>query len=232
MQWASEQRIFVDDMALAQHYGVPTGYIDLTQCAEVALFFATCAYRNGQWQPVQEGRGILYRVQTSAVPDRIKPIGLQPFPRPSEQWAWTLETRLGEDFETFPYLQQIEFDHDESVGSEMLSRCSGGADLFPPDVMARVASSILATQQLPEAIARDIVADLAQDPQGLGTTDTERVLQSMVETLGIQLTATEAAFIGPQERIDLETSWNLRKDDFFRGVGLRLVRTRKMADNL
>lgn len=125
MCWAAEQNIYVDGMALAQHYGIPTGYMDLTQSAEVALFFAACAYRDGGWQPVPDGEGVLYRVHWPDIPDRIKPIGLQPFPRPAEQRAWTLETCLGENFETIPYLQKISFAQDSAVGRELLQRLSG-----------------------------------------------------------------------------------------------------------
>jgi hypothetical protein len=30
-KWLRAKRVFLDEMAVAQHYGLPTGYIDLTQ---------------------------------------------------------------------------------------------------------------------------------------------------------------------------------------------------------
>jgi hypothetical protein len=44
VKWLKEKRIFLDEMAVAQHYGLPTGYIDLTQSFDVAAFFACCRY--------------------------------------------------------------------------------------------------------------------------------------------------------------------------------------------
>jgi hypothetical protein len=227
MCWASEQKLFVDSMALAQHYGIPTGYIDLTHSPEVALFFATCTYKDETWIPVSQGEGVFYRVNWHVIPDRIKPIGLQPFPRPSEQWAWTLETCLGEDFELLPYLQAIRFTQDEAVGQEILSRFSGGADLFPPDVMADVAKRILRSNTLPESIARSVVADFAQDPQGLLDAESDHILQAMIDVLGVRFADCEDDLIGPEDKQNLRTDWDRKNGDFLQGVGVQLVRTKK-----
>jgi FRG domain len=62
LMWAKEERFEIDRMALAQHYELPTGYIDLSESLEVALFFACCEFQNGRWQPLSKGRGILYRI--------------------------------------------------------------------------------------------------------------------------------------------------------------------------
>jgi hypothetical protein len=34
VKWLTEAKVFIDKMAVAQHYGLPTGYIDLTQSVE------------------------------------------------------------------------------------------------------------------------------------------------------------------------------------------------------
>lgn len=39
---------------LAQHYGLETGWLDITNDFEVALFFATCYWRNGEWHPLTQ----------------------------------------------------------------------------------------------------------------------------------------------------------------------------------
>lgn len=39
---------------LAQHYGLETGWLDITNDFEVALFFATCYWRNGDWHPLTQ----------------------------------------------------------------------------------------------------------------------------------------------------------------------------------
>lgn len=47
--------------ALAQHYGFPTGFIDLTMDPIVAAFFATHQYKNGEMQPNSDEEAIIYR---------------------------------------------------------------------------------------------------------------------------------------------------------------------------
>lgn len=37
---------------LAQHYGLETGWLDITSDFNVALFFATCFWEDGQWKPL------------------------------------------------------------------------------------------------------------------------------------------------------------------------------------
>lgn len=44
----------VNYKALAQHYGLDTFLLDLTNDFRTALFFATCKFENGQWQPLTQ----------------------------------------------------------------------------------------------------------------------------------------------------------------------------------
>src|SRR6476620_3829926 len=60
---ATEQKLKLDPIALAQHYGIPTGYLDLSDDFNVAAFFASCrpsATSEGEvWEPVEEGVGVI-----------------------------------------------------------------------------------------------------------------------------------------------------------------------------
>jgi hypothetical protein len=60
-KWLNENRIVVDEVAVAQHYGLPSGYIDMTQSFDVAAFFPCCHYDAAckSWSPVAEGEGVL-----------------------------------------------------------------------------------------------------------------------------------------------------------------------------
>ena len=40
--------------ALAQHYGLETGWLDITSDFNVALFFATCYWQDGDWHPLTQ----------------------------------------------------------------------------------------------------------------------------------------------------------------------------------
>jgi hypothetical protein len=229
MRWASEQHIHIDEMAVAQHYGIPTGYMDVTESVRVAAFFATCRFRDGQWQPMTEGVGVIYRVPWGMdhYIGRVRPIGLQPFPRPAEQWAWTVEMILSEDFGRLPYLQGIRFRHSEAVSRTILDSFSGGADLFPPDVMARVADHIKASSELPLSVARAVVEDLLSDDLGLRADDADTVLEDLSREFSMTLTTSPTSPLGDAELVELERSWETRRESFYRGVGVRFVRTPK-----
>jgi hypothetical protein len=70
VKWLKGQRIFMDEVAVAQHYGLPTGYIDLTQSFEVASFFACCEYdrETQSWNPASEAEGVVYVLDQRELP--------------------------------------------------------------------------------------------------------------------------------------------------------------------
>lgn len=64
---------------LAQHYGLETGWLDITSNFNVALFFATCTYDNGKWRPLtksdtendeQTKYGMLFHMPSNRMPMR------------------------------------------------------------------------------------------------------------------------------------------------------------------
>ncbi|MBQ0934571.1 FRG domain-containing protein [Ideonella paludis] len=141
-QWLASQHLDSFEGALAQHYGVPTGYMDLSESFEVACFFATCELdTTGTWRAKEAGTGVLYMLPTDHIrirPDGLQPIGLQVLPRPCEQFGWLVVCGIGDDFEDIPGLQMMEFSHLPEVGRFFLDKFSGGEALFPPDAAACV----------------------------------------------------------------------------------------------
>ena len=102
-RWLTNQRLDRFDHALAQHYGIPTGYMDLSESFDVSCFFATCYVDKARtWQPRTEGVGVMYLLPTERIPirpDVLQPIGLQVLPRPREQFGWVIVCGIGSDFE-------------------------------------------------------------------------------------------------------------------------------------
>jgi hypothetical protein len=230
MKWAMSENISVDSIAVGQHYGIPTGYMDVTESVAVAAFFATCAWRNNQWTPVESGEGILYRLawaQVTEIAGRVRPIGLQPFPRPREQWAWTIALHLSEDFESIPYLQSVRFTHSPRVSHQIFEMFDGGAKLFPPDVMHDAAVAINSATELPESIAFKAADDFQDDPQGLNGRQPTDLLRFAVDLLGITFTANPRNIFTAEMTRDAETLWRKSKESFYNGVGFRMVRERK-----
>lgn len=175
-RWAMDQSIGINTVAVAQHYGLDTHYIDVTESPSVAAFFATCRIVKGNnpgevvCTPIDHGTGIFYRVRWHNLPFRsCRPIGLQPFPRPREQSAWTYELWHGEDFqnprcEQSPCVESVLFEHSLSLSQHFLRIFDNGSALFPADVMAEVADMIRTSSFVPADIARLVIDAMSNDP--------------------------------------------------------------------
>lgn len=50
--WKKYSDVLYD--TLAQHYGLETGWLDITSDFNVALFFANCYYKDGNWYPLKD----------------------------------------------------------------------------------------------------------------------------------------------------------------------------------
>jgi hypothetical protein len=228
-RWFAERQICGFDMALAQHYGIPTGYIDLSESFDVACFFATCRFADGRgWQPCADGVGVIYCLPLGGIPirpDVLQPIGLQVFPRPREQWGWVLVTGMGVDFESLPRLGIFEFTQNLTVSEYFWRKFKHGADLFPADAMADVAEEIMESAILPGDLLATAVRDLCAAREGFASPGHE-ILNALNTTLGVRGGACPP-LLGEKTLATLEGQWKGHQDSFFKGVGFRLVRTRR-----
>ncbi len=234
MLWAKRENIFVDKIALAQHYELATGYMDLTQSFAVACFFATCKRVDGIWHPKEGGEGIIYRVDYHQLPrisDSVVSIGLQPFPRPAEQWGWVIETLLAQDFETNPIVSCMRFKHDRSVGEYFLSMFNNGDDLFPPDTMSTVADSIKSSQVLPLSLAEAAVNNVAEDRFGIQQSETDGLLEAVKEEINLVADSSRPTMLDAERLRHLGNDWVRRQAGFFKQVSFRLVQSEKCWDN-
>lgn len=169
---AAHQHLDLDPIALAQHYGIPTGYLDLTDDFNVSAFFATCRETKNGWEPVDTGVGVFYRVKLDKFETpfgRYAPVGPQQLPRPSEQCAWVTELPLCHSFEGWPDVDMLQFHHDRHVGEHFLEMYAGGERLFPPDPLAGVAAEILACREIPVDLVEAALESFANDPSGILT---------------------------------------------------------------
>lgn len=171
IQLASEIGLHLNRIALAQHYGIATDHLDLTQDPEVAAFFAVCQPRpDGTWIPVNDGIGIIYSFDLTAFPralgDHAVPglfkftelIGLQTLPRPGEQKAWTMCLPPVTDFEELP-LTRYQFSHSATTSERVLARFQGGDKLFPDDVLADLAQQIRDANSLSRIMVERVLLD-------------------------------------------------------------------------
>jgi len=167
---AAQQNLDLDPIALAQHYGIATGYLDLTDDFNVSAFFATCRATKHGWEPVDDGIGVVYRVILKTLDSPFgpyTPLGPQPLPRPTEQCAWVAELPLCHSFEGWSEVSTLQFNHDSRIGQHFLDMFGGGQRLFPSDPLADVAAEILACHEVPADLVDAALESFASDAHGL-----------------------------------------------------------------
>lgn len=128
--------------AIAQHYGLPTNIIDITDDLDVALFFACCIYdRNiNRYRPLNKEdieknpNGVLYiRDENYLLPlePDVLPIGYQPFTRCYKQRGYFIKDTLEEDFSLEEKrFKKYFFKHKISFSQEIFDKFHGGEDIF------------------------------------------------------------------------------------------------------
>jgi hypothetical protein len=161
----------VSGQALAQHYGLATQMLDATHSYEVACFFATNRQVAGGWEPVASGDGVVHEIDLLRVAKSnfeksgkfglgIRSIGMLAFPRPVEQFAWTVQMAVGRDAASHDAVRGVQFKHDRSVGIKFNDMFDGGEKLFPPDPAAEVANIIRNSHEVIEEWLDRAIADL------------------------------------------------------------------------
>ena len=227
--WLEQHKVERFDHALAQHYGVPTGYMDLSESFDVSCFFATCYVdKKGRWQPRSNGNGVMYMLPIAGIPIRpevLQPIGLQVLPRPREQFGWLVVCGMGSDFEDIPGLQLLEFAHRESIGQWFLEKFSHGAALFPPDAMAEVADRIMRSSAVPMETTVSVVRDLCSQESGF-TGRQEDIIAALSGELGLAL-VDDVEVYDDRLKAQSRSEWATRSENFLKRVGFRLVRHRR-----
>lgn len=150
-----EQRNFnIDFVGLAQHYGLKTDVIDLTNSLDVALFFAMCNMSDDgkTFHPQEEDKdyiGYIYAVGTtefangandikSLFDGRLSAIGMQPFYRPGNQRGFGLHLKKGESLTGLLY----SFNYTKADSALVYRFFSNGDVLWHEDNISRVAREI------------------------------------------------------------------------------------------
>jgi hypothetical protein len=238
LEWAKKEQWEIDPMALAQHYEVPTGYLDLTESIEVALFFACCEFIDGHWQPRTAGRGILYRLNwrqaSGLIGSRVKAIGLQPFARPYAQWAWTIELMLAENFDDLRGVESIVFEHSEALGEQLLQLFDGGNSLMPVDPLSDWAIAVRTSRVLPYSRGVAVIEDMVRDPLGIRARNTDEVLREIESVGDVKFETDVAPPFDSAALAKITADWESRKEAFVESLKgeVILVRTPKDDDEI
>lgn len=151
--------------ALAQHYGIETSWLDITNDFMTALFFASCYWKNGSWHPLTEKEitddpshkyGVIYHIPYWAVEadsniymfmqDRgyspVSPIGYQPFRRCNAQYAYGIKMNKPIDLISIPGFERFAFPHTKKITEFVYEAMDYGRKIYPDDGLSRFSKDI------------------------------------------------------------------------------------------
>lgn len=144
-----QRMIVVDMVPLAQHYGFPTEYMDITNNKWVAAFFAVTKFCDDKYEPVDEyfddGVGVLYVSSPSKddpisqqfwMTDKLQALGFQYFSRPTKQYSMVFRMEEGEDFNQYPAWRKILFRHDKKASDIVYQMSWRQKRWFPLDALS------------------------------------------------------------------------------------------------
>ena len=155
--------ISVNPVALAQHYGLTTEYLDITNSKWVAAFFASTRYDydTDTYHPVGRdyGDGYGYGVMYISKPygnddardeffEKNVVIGYQYFERPTKQSSFGYKMRPGEDFNDSPYFEKVFFRHDLVASKIVYDMSYKQRRFIPKDSLSRLARQIAESNEV------------------------------------------------------------------------------------
>lgn len=133
---------------IAQHYGIKTRWLDITNDFDIALFFACCKFENNKWLPLtgldfnrkkEAGYGVLFRKSADHISNFLPteknkyetlPVGFQPFMRCSMQTAYSIFMDDEMDLQKSDF-EMIKFKHSEELSDFIFERLNCGKKVYP-----------------------------------------------------------------------------------------------------
>lgn len=147
--------ISVNPVALAQHYGLATEYLDITNSKWVAAFFASTRYEcdSDTYHPVgrdyEEGYGVMYISKpyevggaTESFFSKNVVVGYQYFERPTKQSSFGYKMQFGEDFNESSDFERVLFRHDLEASKLVYEMSYKQRRFIPQDNLSKLARQI------------------------------------------------------------------------------------------
>ena len=222
--------------AIAQHYGLPTNIIDITDDLDVALFFACCIYdRNiNRYRPLNKEdieknpNGVLYiRDENYLLPlePDVLPIGYQPFTRCYKQRGYFIKDTLEEDFDLEEKgFKKYFFKHDISFSQEIFDKFHGGEDIFDYknyEIIDNLVKKIEALKIFSSKVFDIAYNDYVDDN---GKLEKKEILKKLILE-GFCVVTVEPQILTLEEINYLNRSWDLEKVIEEEGIYLCYRRT-------
>ena len=142
---------------LAQHYGLETDWLDITNDFNVALFFANCYWDHNakKWYPLtkkqtevnaQTQYGVIFHAPAKSVmlenmikgtsdcdEGMILPIGYQPFMRCHSQYGYGIHMKASIPLQNNPIFEILYFRHNEKLSRDIYELMDGGKKIYPEE---------------------------------------------------------------------------------------------------
>ena len=214
----------IDYEALAQHYGLATGLLDFTSDPMVAAFFActTYDYEKARYQPTDSStqEGVMYAclsaLATIEEPPSAAIVGLQPLPRPGEQYAWCYRVPAGLSLNTMPHVRVLRFQHDRRASHYIYDHFDGGEKLFPVDAAAAKADAIQQATHLSRP-----AFEIARE--AFGGSGESYALLAALKAKGIEIDEDGVGGFADAELHEIESEWLARRDGLLSRIHYRRV---------
>jgi hypothetical protein len=219
-------RFRIDYEGLAQHYGLETELIDFTSNPFVAAFFACCEYDNDshEYRPIMRAgqEGIIYTYLADAdIADAAGPeqphssaVGLQPLPRPAEQYAWCYRLPKRASLNSRRFVSSFPFIHDPKVSIKIFEHFEGGTKLFPYDPVSEKAREIASTKKLSRSAFYLAMARYGQRMR-------EQSTLNALSRKGIEIVDDREIVFTEAEKAKTEKEWNERRPDLISRINWR-----------
>lgn len=217
---------YFDLIAIAQHYGFLTDYLDITNNKWVAAFFACTQNVNGQYFPVDkdfgDGVGVMYvsipialAFTNKELRNRFNVIGFQYFQRPSKQNAFFYKLEKGENFNDVNWFYKIKFRHDINASKIVYDMSYKQQRFLPDDPTSVIANTIL--NESYEISWKSV--DFAKKHWGINMSDDE--IEKVLSRNNIpwhKRNATNIMYDSEQIRKDLDEWIRFGRNDLLRRI--------------
>lgn len=198
--------------AIAQHYGIATPYLDLTNDKWVAAFFAVSSYNKDEGihyvinpdnidsNNIDSLCGSFYRLREVDFfsPNAPLPIGMQYFNRPGRQFAFVVDLTEYGDFLHYPNVERIFFRHDKKANQLVFDLCQQGKKFFPEDSLSNIVDELEKTH----VFSSDAIESCKEKVYNALTSEE---WGEMLEKYGISSSEKPLVSFNP---IDVEKEWN------------------------
>lgn len=225
------------NVAIAQHYGMDTYYLDFTDDVKVVLFFASCKHtKENVYGPITEadlsyiGRyGVLYSKSVEMF-DEIEPIGSQPFCRCNRQRGYYLNTHGGSccwDYRISENsgFSKMYFERTPELSERLCEEFEHGCKLFPDDDLSSFSSvieKIQNTKEIPEGLflvtydqfSNELLCRIEQGSIAASLYDKladRETIRSMIQSWGYRITRQLVLHLSEEEHVlidKMNKDWN------------------------